>query len=94
MNIPLSLSIFALSIVVSLISYIWASHAKKIEKLEKKVESLIQETREIEKFKGYEPITMQQIKDIFDARFNEFRLELYKSGVLKPHANRVKKNEP
>lgn len=93
MTIPLSLSIFVLGIIVSLISYIWASHAKKIERLERKVEYLDQEAREIEKFKDHEPITMQQITALFDARFNEFRLELYKSGVLKPHPNRSKKNE-
>ncbi len=93
MTIPLSLTIFVLGLVVSLISYIWASHAKKIDRLEKKVDRLDQDAREIEKFKECEPISMQQIKDFFDARFNEFRLELYKSGVLKPPSIRSKKNE-
>ncbi|MDY0128493.1 MAG: hypothetical protein RBR69_10215 [Candidatus Cloacimonadaceae bacterium] len=93
MTIPLSLSIFVLGIIVSLISYIWASHAKKIERLARKVECLEGDAREIEKFKECEPITMQQITALFDARFNEFRLELYKSGVLKAPSNRHKKVE-
>ncbi len=93
MNIPLSLSLFVLGIMVSLIGYIWASHAKKIDRLEKKVERIDLETRELAQLKECEPISMLQIKELFDARFNEFRLELYKSGVLKAPSNRSKKND-
>lgn len=83
-EIPMALALFILGLFVSLVSYIWAHFTRKIDMLFRKIAV-------IDKFQGCEPVTMQQIKDLFDARFNEFRLELYKSGVLKPGAVRGRK---
>ncbi len=82
-GVPTALMIFVLSLLVSLVAYIWGNLAGKISKLERKVDDL-----DVAKCKACEPMTLQQVKDLFDARFNEFRLELYKSGVLKAAAKR------
>lgn len=88
MNIPLGMVLFFLGLLISLITYIWTAHSKRLDKLERFVS-----TADITKCQDCDPVTVSQIKDLFDARFNEFRLELYKSGVLKPSANRYKKPE-
>lgn len=79
MNIPIALFLFVLGLIVSLITYIWTTHAKRIDKLEKLVVAA-----DLEKCHHCDPITIEQVTSLFDARFNEFRLELYQSGVLKP----------
>jgi len=88
MSIPLGLILFFLGLMISLITYIWTAHSKWLEKLERLVSA-----SDFSKCQDCEPVTVSQITALFDARFNEFRLELYKSGVLKPHPNRSKKNE-
>jgi len=88
MNIPLGLILFFLGLVISLITYIWTAHSKRLDKLER-----IVGTADLTKCQKCDPVTVSQIKDLFDARFNEFRLELYKSGVLKPPSTRFKKIE-
>jgi hypothetical protein len=45
---------------------------------------------DLAKCQDCDPVTVVQIKDLFDARFNEFRLELYKSGVYKPPPARLR----
>jgi len=87
MTIPVSIVVFVLGLIVSLVGYIWGSLSRHIAKIEKELDSL-----NLDKFKECEPVTMQQIKELFDARFNEFRLELYRSGVLRAKVNN-KKNE-
>jgi hypothetical protein len=87
MTIPVSIIVFILGLIVSLVGYIWGSLSRQIAKIEKEIDGL-----NLDKFKESEPVTMQQIKELFDARFNEFRLELYRSGVLKAKVNN-KKNE-
>lgn len=77
MTIPLGLILFFLGLLISLITYIWTAHSKRLDKLEQIVGTAIA------KCSDCDPVTVLQIKDLFDARFNEFRLELYKSGVLK-----------
>lgn len=78
LSIPIGIATFILGLMVGLISYIWGTLTLKIGRLEKKVETL-----PLAKCQACEPITIQQLKDLFDMRFNEFRLELYKGGVLK-----------
>lgn len=89
MSVPLGIVLFVLGLIVSLISYLWATHAKRIEKLERTISSV-----DMEKCHSCEPVTVAQITTLFDARFNEFRIELYQSGVLKPHTPRVRKKAP
>lgn len=86
MNIPLGLVLFFLGLLISLITYIWTAHSKRLDKLERVVGAV-----DLAKCQDCDPVTVGQIKDLFDARFNEFRLELYKSGVLKPPPSRFKK---
>jgi hypothetical protein len=88
MTIPVSIIVFILGLIVSLVGYIWGSLSRQIAKIEKEMDGL-----NLDKIKEYEPVTMQQIKELFDARFNEFRLELYRSGVLKAKSSSNKKNE-
>jgi hypothetical protein len=83
-SIPVAVVIFVAGLIAGLISYLWGTQEGKIKKLERKVDGL-----DVAKCKECDPVTLQQVKDLFDARFNEFRLELYKSGVLKA-ANRKK----
>lgn len=83
MTIPIGLVLFVLGLLVSLVSYIWASLSGKIIKLEKHMETSVLSLEILTKCKDCEPVTVREIKDLFDARFNEFRLELYKNGVLK-----------
>lgn len=84
-EIPMAIALFVLGLIVSLVSYIWATLTRKIDMLARKIAV-------IDKFQGCEPVTMDQIKDLFDARFNEFRLELYESGVLRPSSRKKKTN--
>lgn len=88
MNIPLGLVLFFLGLLISLITYIWTAHSKRLDKLERVVGGV-----DLAKCKDCDPVTVAQIKDLFDARFNEFRLELYKGGVLKPPPTRFKKTD-
>ncbi len=78
MSIPVSVVIFVAGLIAGLVSYLWGTQEGKIKKLERKVDGL-----DVAKCKECDPVTLLQVKDLFDARFNEFRLELYKSGVLK-----------
>lgn len=87
MTIPVGVILFFLGLLISMISYIWASSSRRLDKLER-----IIGTADLAKCQDCDPVTVSQIKDIFDARFNEFRLELYKSGVLKP-PTRFKKTD-
>lgn len=80
-SVPIAIVIFVLGIVTSLVGYIWSSLGKKISLIEKRIQSINIEV--MNKCSECDPITVQEIKELFDARFNEFRLELYKSGVLK-----------
>lgn len=84
-EIPMAIALFVLGLIVSLVSYIWAHFTRKIDMLSRKIAV-------IDKFQGCEPVTMDQIKDLFDARFNEFRLELYESGVLRSSSRKKKTN--
>lgn len=77
-SLPISVALFVVSLFVSLISYIWATLSRRIERLEKC---------------SLNPVTLSQIKEVLDARFNEFRLELFRSGVLKPVSKQRKKQE-
>jgi len=88
MSIPLGLILFFLGLMISLITYIWTAHSKRLEKLERLVSA-----SDFIKCQECEPVTVSQITALFDARFNEFRLELYKSGVLKAPSNRHKRVE-
>ena len=86
MVVPLGVVLFVVGLIVSLISYLWATHAKRIDKLERTISAV-----DMEKCHSCEPVTVAQITTLFDARFNEFRIELYQSGVLKPHTPRARK---
>lgn len=88
MNIPLGVILFFLGLFISMVTYIWTSHSRRLDRLERFLGSA-----DIKKCHDCDPVTVSQIKDLFDARFNEFRLELYKSGVLKAPLNRFKKND-
>ena len=79
MNIPWALVLFVLGLLVSLVAYIWNVLDNKINKLEQKVDCV-----------GSGWATLEQTKEIITAQFNEFRLELYRSGVLKAQVPRKK----
>jgi|ADurb_Cas_03_Slu_FD_contig_61_1076984_length_7533_multi_3_in_0_out_0_11 hypothetical protein len=78
MTLPISIVVFGLSVIVSLVSYVWATLSRRIEKIEKM---------------NANPVTLAQIKEVIDGRFNEFRIELYKSGVLKPVTTKTRKKQ-
>ncbi|HOH98850.1 MAG TPA: hypothetical protein PL188_11165 [Candidatus Cloacimonadota bacterium] len=86
MSIPIGLILFFLGLMISLVTYIWTAHSKRLDKLERLVSAA-----DLSKCQECEPVTVSQITALFDARFNEFRLELYKSGVLKAPTNRSQK---
>jgi hypothetical protein len=86
MSIPLGIVLFVLGLIVSLVSYVWATHARRIDKLERIVTAA-----DMEKCQKCEPVTVGQITALFDSRFNEFRIELYQAGVLKAHTPRTRK---
>ncbi len=76
MSVPIVL--FMAGLIVSLVAYVWGTLTSKLGKLEEKVSGL-----DIAKCRDCEPVTEEQVKEIIAAQFNEFRLELYRSGVLK-----------
>jgi len=78
-EIPTGLLIFGLGVISGLIGYIWKTLSVKINELDKKVDSL-----DIVKCRDCEPVTEEQVKALLSAEFDKFRLELYRSGVLKP----------
>ena len=86
MSIPLGIVLFVLGLIVSLVSYVWATHARRIDKLERIVTAA-----DMAKCQKCEPVTVGQITALFDSLFNEFRIELYQAGVLKPHTPRARK---
>ena len=90
-SVPIAIVIFVLGIVTSLVGYIWSSLGKKISRIEKRMEAINFDV--LMKCAECDPLTIQQIKELFDARFNEFRLELYKSGVLKPQIKKKTSSE-
>lgn len=86
MSIPQGIVLFFLGLIVSLVSYVWVTHARRIDKLERRVTEA-----DLEKCQRCEPVTVGQITALFDSRFNEFRIELYQAGVLKAHTPRARK---
>jgi hypothetical protein len=74
-SVPWAVVLFALGLMGTLIGYIWNSLANRISKLERRVDC-------IGSMDG-NWATLEQTKEIITAQFNEFRLELYRSGVLK-----------
>ncbi|GAB1366022.1 hypothetical protein MASR1M36_08930 [Candidatus Cloacimonadaceae bacterium] len=91
-NMPLPLMIFVLGLFVGMVSYIWGSLTKKIGTTTEKVESLDKKVNSLDFLKCHEcePVTVSQVKEIVTNEFDKFRLELYRSGVMKPEARRKK----
>jgi len=84
-EIPTGLLIFGLGVISGLIGYIWKTLSVKINELDNKVNSL-----DIVKCRECEPVTVNQVKEIVTSEFDKFRLELYRSGVMKPDIRRKK----
>lgn len=84
-SIPTALLTFTLSVFVGLIVYIWRTTQAMITKLDDRITSM--ERRMSDK----DSLTGEMLRDMLDSRFNEFRLELYKSGVLKPPPRKTTK---
>lgn len=84
-EIPTPLLIFVLGLLTGLIGYIWRSLSQRIAEMGKKVDSM-----DFVKCRECEPVTVNQVKEIVTSEFDKFRLELYRSGVMKPDVRRKK----
>lgn len=84
-EIPTGLLIFGLGVISGLIGYIWKTLSAKINKTDDKIEEMDKKVNSLDivKCRECEPVTVNQVKEIVANEFNKFRLELFKSGVLK-----------
>ena len=91
-EIPTGLLIFGLGVISGLIGYIWKTLSAKINKNDDKVEELDKKVNSLDivKCRECEPVTVNQVKEIVSSEFDKFRLELYRSGVIKPDIRRKK----
>ncbi|HOF59464.1 MAG TPA: hypothetical protein PK726_02655 [Candidatus Cloacimonadota bacterium] len=78
MSVPQGIVLFFLGLLISLVSYIWVNLSKRLDSLEREFKNL-----DPHKCRDCEPVTEKQMQEILVNEFNKFRLELYKSGVLK-----------
>ena len=84
-TVPTGMAVFILGVILSLIAYIWRSTQAMISRLDSRIAS-------VEKKTDCDLVTIEKYKEILDSRFNEFRLELYRNGVLKV-STRERKNK-
>jgi len=82
-QIHVGLAVFVLGLIVSLIGYAWGDMLRRWRKIEKELEGI-----DIRKCQSCEPATVAQVREILEGEFNRFRIELYKSGVLKASSSR------
>lgn len=91
-EIPTGLLIFGLGVISGLIGYIWKTLSAKISKTDDKMDELDRKVNSLDiiKCRECEPVTVDQVKEIVTNEFNKFRLELFRSGVLKSEQRRKK----